>query len=335
MKIAPPPLRFLMLTIGGWACMRAMTFDPDQPPRPLVSPVTAAAAIYSRPVRASSFESRGRPLPFKAAPWIAAQKRRSKGRARRRKAPVIFAKAGRSRPIRLPSSNRSQASSLDLAPFRRRAKSSPGGRWSGSAWIFVRRGGARQLAAGGLLGGSQAGARLTYRLSRDAARPVQLSARFYAPLSDAGASEAAIGIAWKPLAALPIELLAERRQALGPAGRSAFSLVAYGGVSERPVFGRVRLDAYAQAGVVGLKTRDLFADGSMRLTVPLDSSAAVKAGVGLWGAAQPGLSRLDIGPHLSVRLPHSGIRLSADWRLRAVGNAAPASGPALTLSADF
>ncbi|WP_146193573.1 hypothetical protein [Sphingosinicella humi] len=223
----------------------------------------------------------------------------------------------------------------ELAPYRVPERPSVGNRWSASAWIFVRRGGTSQLAAGGLLGGSQAGARVSYRLNRDSARPLALSGRVYAPLGSLEASEAAFGVSWKPVAGLPVEVLAERRQALGPDGRSAFSLIAYGGVSERPVLGPVQLDAYAQGGVVGLKSRDFFADGSALLTAPLVPSGRVKAGLGVWGAAQPGLSRLDIGPHVSARLSPVRARLTAEWRLRVAGSAKPASGPALTLSADF
>lgn len=222
----------------------------------------------------------------------------------------------------------------DLAPFRPAAPPQSDDRWSGSAWLFARRGGAPSLSDGRVLGGNQLGARFAYRLNRDAARPIALSGRFYAPLSTPSASEAAVGIAWRPMAQVPVEILAERREALGDDGRSAFSLMAYGGVSERRV-GPARLDGYLQAGVVGLKSRDLFADGSMQLTLPLDRRARVKAGLGVWGAAQPGVSRLDVGPHISMRLSRLRARLAAEWRVRVAGNAAPASGPALTLSADF
>ena len=111
--------------------------------------------------------------------------------------------------------------------------------------------------------------------------------------------------------------------------------MAYGGVSEVPVVGPVRLDAYGQAGVVGLRSRDLFFDGAVRAGVPITGD--LSAGVGLWGAAQPGVARLDLGPQISLRLPVEGssARISAEWRLRIAGGAAPGSGPALTLSTDF
>jgi hypothetical protein len=212
----------------------------------------------------------------------------------------------------------------------------PGGtsRWSASAWLFVRRDGASQVAPGGTLGGSQAGARLTYRLNADLTRPLSLSTRVYAPLDQAPAAEAAVGLDWKPMSGIPVHILAERRQALGDGGRSAFSITLYGGVSDRRLPAGLRLDAYAQAGVVGLQSRDLFADGSVQIGVPL---GALRAGVGAWGGAQPGVARLDVGPQLSLplRIGDSNLRVSADWRFRIAGEARPSSGPAFTIGASF
>jgi hypothetical protein len=212
--------------------------------------------------------------------------------------------------------------------------STPAKRWSLSAWSFVRRGDSPALAAGGLLGGSQAGARLAWRLNRDPARPLALSFRLSAPLRTPAAAEAALGLDWQPDRRLPVHVLAERRQALGPEGRSALALTVHGGVGEAPL-GRFRLDAYAQAGLVGARSRDPFADGSIRLSLPVDGK--VRLGAGAWAAAQPGLARLDLGPQAALRLPIAGraVTLAADWRLRVAGNAAPGSGPTLTLATDF
>jgi hypothetical protein len=213
----------------------------------------------------------------------------------------------------------------------------PVSRWSASAWAFVRQGGGEQLAPGGMLGGSQAGARLGYRINADPARPLALNARLYTPLKNRKAAEAAVGAEWKPVAEVPVRLLAERRQALGREGRSAFSLLMHGGVSGLKVAGPVELNAYAQAGVVGMRSRDLFADGSVTLGLPIDGAERITIGAGAWGAAQPGISRLDAGPSVSLRLPLQGrnIRISAGWRLKIAGDASPGSGPALTIGSDF
>ncbi len=204
------------------------------------------------------------------------------------------------------------------------------GRWSGSGWVLLRdERGRAALAPGGTLGGSQTGARILYRNGSGLA----LSGRFCAPLRGFGGAEAAAGIDWRPSARLPVHLLAERRQRLGGAGRSAFALTLYGGASGRLPAG-LRGEAYAQAGIVGLRSRDPFIDGSVRIGLPL---GPVEAGGGAWGAAQPGAARLDAGPWIAYRLPvrRANLRLQADWRFRLAGDAAPGSGPALTLAADF
>ena len=203
-------------------------------------------------------------------------------------------------------------------------------RWSASAWILGRddRGGPA-LAPGGTFGGSQAGARLLYRVGGGLA----LSARAYAPLRQARGAEGAAGLDWQPAGRFPLHLLAERRQDVGGDGRSAFAFSVYGGASRRLPHG-LRLDAYGQAGIVGARSRDLFADGSVRISVP---AGPVDLGGGAWGGAQPGAARLDAGPSISWRLPipETNLRLQADWRFRVAGDALPGSGPALILAADF
>jgi len=214
----------------------------------------------------------------------------------------------------------------DLAPALH-----PGGsrRWGLSAWAFLRRGGADALAPGGMLGGSQSGVRGTYRVAGGAA-PLALSLRLTVPVDRPRGAEAAAGLDWKPLRALAVHVLVERRQRLGPEGRSAFGTTVYGGGETR--IGPLRIDGYAQAGMVGLKRRDLFADGGVRAALPV---GRLRVGAGAWAAAQPGVARVDLGPHAALRLPPLNAALSADWRFRIAGNARPGSGPAVTLAADF
>ena len=200
--------------------------------------------------------------------------------------------------------------------------------WSLSAWAFVRREGSVPLAPGGMLGGSQAGVRGTWRI----AGPVAASLRLTSPLASARGAEAAVGLDWRPHPRLPIHLLVERRQKIGREGRSAFDATLYGGGEAR--LGPLRIDGYAQAGIVGLKRRDLFADGGARAAMPV---GPLRLGAGAWAAAQPHVSRVDAGPHAELRLPVAGgsASLSADWRFRLAGNARPGSGPAITLAAGF
>ncbi len=186
------------------------------------------------------------------------------------------------------------------------------------------------LATGGTLGGSQAGARLQYNFSHWLAA----SLRTTSPVGGSRGAEVAGGVTIKPLRSIPVAITAERRQSVSPhgGGRSAFAVFAEGGLYHQPMPFNFRLDAYAQGGVVGLNSRDLFADGALAFTRPV--WGRVSAGFGLWGGAQPGLYRVDAGPRLSFRI-RDNIYAHVDWRQRLAGTARPSSGPALTLAGDF
>jgi hypothetical protein len=185
----------------------------------------------------------------------------------------------------------------------------------------------KSLAAGGTLGGSQAGARLTYNFSPALAATLRST-------STVGTSggEVAGGVKYTPFRSLPVSLTAERRQAIGRfGGRSAFALFLEGGVYQRPLFG-FDLDAYAQAGAAGARRRDLFADGGLTMTRHVYRE--ISAGFGVWGGVQPGLYRVDAGPRISMKV-RNNMRVHVDWRQRLAGNALPGSGPTLTLAGDF
>jgi len=210
-----------------------------------------------------------------------------------------------------------------------------------TAWALLRgRPGEQSLATGGTLGGSQAGARLTYALDRRLA----LSLRSSSAVGGSQSAEVAGGVRLTPFSSIPVSLTAERRQAIGRyGGRSAFALFLEGGVYERPILWRFNLDGYAQAGVVGARDRALFADGGFTLTRTLFDKLSVgnrpllgqvSAGFGAWGGVQPGLYRVDAGPRLSMRV-RGNMRVHLDWRQRLAGTAHPGSGPALTLAGDF
>jgi hypothetical protein len=200
-----------------------------------------------------------------------------------------------------------------------------------STWALLRgQPGPTGLATGGTLGGSQAGARLTYHVSPMLAA----SLRTTSPVGGARGGEIAAGIRVTPFRSIPISMTAERRQAIGRlgGGRSAFALFLEGGVYQRPMPWGFELDAYAQGGVVGARSRDLFADGGFTMTRPL--FGRYSAGFGMWGGVQPGLYRVDAGPRVSMRV-RNNMRVHLDWRQRVAGNAEPGSGPAVTLAADF
>ena len=226
------------------------------------------------------------------------------------------------------------------APAMRRAQSTPAeliraipgiDRLSMSAWAMMRRDpGSPSLAANGQLGGSQAGARFLWRIDRRFAASIRSSA----PIGGVQrTAELAAGLRFQPFARIPVALTAERRQSFGrDKGPSAFAFFAEGGVYDRPILAGFNLDAYLQAGVVGVRDQAAFVDGSATLTRPLWHQFS--AGFGVWGGAQPGLARLDVGPRVSLRLGRA-MRVHLDYRQRLLGQAAPGSGPVVTLAADF
>jgi hypothetical protein len=331
----PPPLRFLTAVVGLWLCARALLLAPDWwVERSAAAP---AAEVATRPQAADLRTAAIRTLaPVPRSPEMAMAPLRSP--ARRSSGPYRLSAA----PTGLLPHERASAPETPLRPIPTPAPLSEAriqriagpGRLSGSAWVLVRGERADALAPGGTLGGSQAGLRILYRLNGDPVRPLALSARLSSPLAGRRGAEAALGIDWRPLARLPLHLLAERRQALGRDRRSAFALAVHGGLAEHPLPAGLRLDAYGQAGLVGARSRDLFADGAARVTMPL---GRLSLGAGLWGGFQPDASRLDAGPHASFRLNLGGepVRLAAEWRLRVAGDARPGSGPVLTLGSDF
>ena len=200
-----------------------------------------------------------------------------------------------------------------------------------SSWALLRGApGVGSLASGGTLGGSQAGARLTYAFNHW----VAASLRTTSPVGGSRGAEVAGGVRLTPFRSIPFSITAERRQAISPhgGGRSAFAVFVEGGLYRQPMPLDFNLDAYVQAGVVGLNRRDLFADGAMTFTRPV--WGRFSAGFGVWGGAQPGIYRVDAGPRLSIRI-RDNIHAHVDWRQRLAGNAEPSSGPALTLAADF
>ena len=217
-------------------------------------------------------------------------------------------------------------------------------RWSGAAYALVGRGdGDLGLGSRPQLSGSQMGARLAYRPDPLSNAPLDLVVRTYAPLHKGGAAshaaQSAVGVEWRPDIRIPASIAVERYVAFGDRARDAFAVRVGGGVYERPVVGPVRFSAYGEAGMVGLARRDLFFDGSARaaLALPTNGIIVVKPAVAVWGGAQPGARRFDLGPPVSAGARPGTMVLAADidWRLRTAGNARPASGPALTVRAGF
>lgn len=112
-----------------------------------------------------------------------------------------------------------------------------------------------------------------------------------------------------------------------------------GGVEAAPLAAGFAARGYVQAGYVGGRDATAFADASLIAERPLwrERDSLLTTGAGVWGGAQRGAGRVDFGPTASLRfrLGEGTARISAEYRMRIAGNAQPASGAALTLSAGF
>lgn len=199
-----------------------------------------------------------------------------------------------------------------------------------SSWAMMRdQAGSQSLANGGTLGGSQAGARLLWNFTPRFAASLRASA----PINSQRGGEAALGVRYQPFTSWPVALTLERRKALGDyVGRNAFAAFAEGGVYGRPMPWGTTLDGYFQAGIVDFNNPDWFVDGQAAVTRPVWRN--LSAGLGMWGGAQPGLTRFDAGPRVSLRVG-TRMRMHLDYRLNLAGNAEPGSGAVTTIAGDF
>lgn len=358
MSRAGQPLRFIGLIVGGWVVMRIgvaaapMLWALDAAEQKSIPSLQRAVAAHAKetaqiaPLRAVS----GTGWRAAIAPGLRVS------RSERITAPGASALSAAFSPgapgnpsgsqpnlAASPSAPLAQSSPpppVAIAPSPATAAAPQRSRWSLTGWLLWRRDGGASLAQAPLLGGSQAGLRLDYRLWGEGTRSLSAYGRLTRALERPFAEEVAVGLAFRPIEGLPVSLLAERRQRLGAGGRSGFALMAAGGIGPREVAPRVELEGYAQAGIVGAPGADAFADGRLSLgyrLAPKGRGPDIALGLAVSGGAQPGAARLDVGPELRMRLPVAGghVRLSAEWRQRVAGAARPSSGPAITLVTEF
>lgn len=347
------PLRFLGWTVGGWVVMRVtMALIPAV--EGVAEPTKWADSTIAQESDKRREAVRGvlRGTPAHHAVTRMAQP----AMIPHERAAFAFADGGEEQILPTPQAARPDSQSVFLQPSVTEAtgtgpalvmalramperKPSAPGRWSATAWMLWRAEVAGGLAQAPLLGGSQLGARLDYRLTNGRLGQLGLYGRVSRALSGAPAEEAALGVLFRPTRA-PVAVLAERRQRLGRGGRNGFALLVAGGVGPRKIAPRLAVEGYAQAGMVGLPGLDGFADGKANLGYrlsPVSRPARLMVGASLSGSVQPGAGRLDIGPEVSLRLPAgpANLRLSVEWRERILGDARPARGPAVTLVSDF
>ncbi len=231
-----------------------------------------------------------------------------------------------------PGDSRAAGWSRQLAALEKRL--------SGSAYIFARASGTSELAATPVLGGGQSGAQVAYSLDPLSSRPLAVEARVSAPNNDVkDGAQAALGVTWRLRPSL--SLTAERLFAAGDHARGGWTVRAAGGAATVRQGGARRwLDAsiYAEGGIVGLRDPAYYgaAQGRVGRSAAIAEDIAASVGMGGWASVQRDrrtVSRFEVGP--TLHLSRGAFNLTADYRVRLAGNAAPGSGPALTLAAFF
>jgi len=214
-------------------------------------------------------------------------------------------------------------------------------RWSADGWLLLRDDTVTPLLSGRpSYGRSQTGAIMRYGLAPTSLHRPQIYLRASTALSGQREHEIATGVSARPIGRLPLRVAIEGR--LNETDDGTRARPAAYAVTELAPFrlpAGFRAEVYAQAGYVGGAFATAFVDGQAHLERRLARRGAIEfsAGAGVWGGAQEDASRIDVGPTaiVSFRLGRGFGRIAADYRFRAAGNAEPASGPALTVSAGF
>ncbi|HEV7341046.1 MAG TPA: hypothetical protein VGN68_05375 [Sphingopyxis sp.] len=373
-----PALRFLLFCVGGWTVLRvAAHWNPDvtPPPPETVTPPWSVPTPFAAtgwrngiaaPVHDSTDDMAPAPRLTGFTQGVAAQPRTfdaaaiahdesgssgdSGGADRHGLRAALIARLFSSPPggAMRTAVRHSRA---DWYPVKASEQATPGqgkpfwmrrqmAGWSLGGWLYLRGGALRApdgIAAASQLGGSQAGLRLAYGFG-DTGR-VRAYARATIAVRRAAQRELAFGLAFAPLAHWPVDAAIEQRVAVGREGRTALAAMVSGGVGDVALPHGFRLEAYGQAGVVGARRRDGFADGAVVIDhgIGPDETSPLRLGALAAGAVQPDAARVDVGPRLTLRLPQvgEGGRIALDWRQRIAGDARPASGLALTLASDF
>lgn len=149
--------------------------------------------------------------------------------------------------------------------------------------------------------------------------------------------EPAAGVRWRPVARIPVQVIAERR--FREDRPDAFAALVAGGQSGLQLPLGFRLDGYGQAGFVSGQGGGAFADVAAHAhrSIARLGKASFAVGAGIWGGGQDNVMRMDVGPNIRVNVTAGGavFQFDASWRSRVAGHAQPGNGPAVTLSTSF
>jgi hypothetical protein len=356
MKAGGRPLRFLAVLLGGWVCVRGMTFAVPMWMTSDGQEAARSASMIERPSvvspagEATKAEERGTDLaPFVQADETAGLSRLAGTQFAERPSRVATPQPsgamngqdpGPATAPAHPEAVGEKAAAEVASPVSLIAPpASRASRWSAQAWMLWRPDASEGRALAPLLGGSQMGVRLDYRLAEGRAGALSLYGRGSRALEAPTAEEGAAGVAWT-LPSLPLSVLVERRQGVGSGSRTGFAAMVAGGLNPVEVAPRIEAEAYAQAGIVGLPGRDVFADGKASLAyrlAPAVAGSRLMVGGAVAASTPPGARRIDVGPEVRLQMPagSGGVRLAAEWRARVAGNARPSTGPVVTLISEF
>lgn len=270
-----------------------------------------------------------------------------------RDAVAAMAEAPRRAQTRQPPAQ--HTAGIVLSALSRPAGARDGSLWSADGWLLVRGGSDIQSSASvptaslPAYGTSQAGVVLRYRLATESERHPAFYLRGTTRLGSDSVSgfgwgdqaEAAFGLSARPMRQVPVVAGAEVRMRSNSQARLELrpAILAHTQLAPVQLPLDLRADAYLQAGYVGGSDARAFADGQLRL----DREAArlgrhrFRLGAGVWGGAQRGAARLDVGPAARFSLDFGEWTGSVvlDYRIRVAGEAEPGDGAAITLITGF
>ena len=236
------------------------------------------------------------------------------------------------------------ATSVTEPPLAPQQQLSFGDRLSVDSWLFLRQGDADFALTGpnaASYGRSQAGAVMRYQLAPSSGFEPSAYVRATGALGSVSEQDLAAGLSVKPVASLPLSLHGEARLSRFADGSTEVRPAAFitAGMERSDLPLGLAARGYGQAGYVGGKFATPFADGMLVVDrqVARFDLGNLRAGAGVWGGAQKGARRLDLGPsaNISVRIGEVPARVSFDYRFRVAGDAQPGSGAALTVSTGF